>query len=137
MKIQVRYAETDMMGVVYHANYLVWCEVARTKFIHDLGLDYRDIEKAGYVAPITNVSVKYNMPARYNDEVTVKIWVEDYTGVRFVYGYEMFLPNGDVVCTAQTIGVVVDEKSFRPISMKRVFPEWHEAYEKAKKKSSR
>lgn len=134
VKIQVRYAETDMMGVVYHANYLVWCEVARTKYISELGLDYRDIEKMGYLAPITGASLSYKAPAKYGDEITVRIWVEEYTGLRFVYNYEVILPNGEIACTAQTTGVVVHGETFRPISMRRVFPEWHEAYENAKKK---
>ncbi len=132
-KIDVRYAETDQMGVVYHANYLVWCEIGRTKIIEDIGFKYADMEKDGIMSPVVNIQLNYKFPARYGETVEVKTWVEEYTGVKVVYGYEIVNEAGKVCVTGTSEHVCVDKKSFRPISIKRKLPEWHEAYEKVKK----
>src|SRR5690625_5397224 len=66
-QIEVRYQETDQMGVVYHANYLVWFEIGRTKFIESLGFNYADMEAHNVVSPVTNVNVSYKYPVQYGD----------------------------------------------------------------------
>lgn len=132
-KIEVRYAETDQMGVVYHANYLVWCEIGRTKIIEEIGFKYADMEKEGVLSPVTNVQFSYKYPAKYGDIVEVKTWVEEYTGVKVIYGYEIVNQEGKVCVTGTSEHVCVDKDSFRPISIKRKFPNWHAAYEKIKK----
>ena len=65
--IQVRYAETDMMGIVYHANYLPWMEIGRTELLREHGLPYKEIEARGLMLPVLDVSVTYKRPARYDD----------------------------------------------------------------------
>ncbi|MBU5860976.1 acyl-CoA thioesterase, partial [Vibrio cholerae O1] len=75
-------AETDQMGVVYHANYLVWMEVGRTKLIEDLGFRYADMEKDGILSPVIDIQISYKKPARYGETVTVKTWVDAYDGLR-------------------------------------------------------
>src|SRR5438128_4382864 len=66
IEIRVRYAETDQMGVVYHANYLVWCEMGRTDFIRDLGLSYAAMERSGVSLAVSELSARYHAPARYD-----------------------------------------------------------------------
>lgn len=132
-KIKVRYAETDQMGVVYHANYLVWCEIGRTKIIEDIGFKYADMEREGVLSPVINVNFSYKYPARYGETVEVRTWVEQYTGVKIVYGYEVVNEEGKTCVTGSSEHVCVDKESFRPISVKRRFPDWHAAYEKIKK----
>jgi acyl-CoA thioester hydrolase len=132
-EIEVRYAETDQMGVVYHTNYLVWMEIGRTALIQELGFNYAELEKEGFIAPVLDIQASYKKPVRYGERATVKTWVEDYDGIRTTYGYEILSGDGEVAVTGMTKHVCVKKDSFRPVPFKRVSPEWHEAYEKAKK----
>ena len=68
-EIEVRYAETDKMGVVYHANYLVWLEIARTKFLENLGFPYVEFEKLGYISPVVSCNLHYGLSCTYGDTV--------------------------------------------------------------------
>lgn len=70
-ELRVRYAETDRMGVVYHANYLAWCEVGRTDFIRAGGMSYRAMEEAGVALAVADATLRYHAPARYDDVVHV------------------------------------------------------------------
>lgn len=132
-EIQVRYSETDQMGVVYHANYLVWMEIGRTVLIEDLGFKYADMEKDGILAPVTDIEVSYKKPCRYGEKVTVKTWIDHYDGLRIKYGYEIFNENGELAVSGTSSHVCVKKETFRPISVRRLYPDWHAAYEKAKK----
>lgn len=78
-EFRVRYAETDRMGVVYHANYLVWCEVGRVEFMRALGRDYAALEAQGTGLAVTDARVRYLAPARFDDPIRV---VTTLTGVR-------------------------------------------------------
>lgn len=71
-EFRVRYAETDRMGVVYHANYLVWCEVGRTEYIRTVGVSYAELEARGLMLAVAEASVRYHAPARYDDVVRVE-----------------------------------------------------------------
>lgn len=132
-EIDVRYAETDQMGVVYHANYLVWMELGRTKLIQDLGFNYAEMEKEGIISPVIDIEASYKRPLRYGETAMIRTWIEEYDGLRVVYGYEILTGDGELAVTGRSKHVCVKKESFRPISIKRVYPEWHEAYEKAKK----
>ncbi|MCU0625290.1 MAG: acyl-CoA thioesterase [Gemmatimonadaceae bacterium] len=70
-ELRVRYAETDQMGVVYHANYLAWCEVGRTEFIRERGLTYATLERQGTGLAVMDASLRFHAPARYDDLVRV------------------------------------------------------------------
>jgi acyl-CoA thioester hydrolase len=72
-RVRVRYSETDQMGVVYHANYLVWMEVARVDFCRQAGFRYRDLEgQHGILLAVTEVNCRYLSPARYDDEIEIE-----------------------------------------------------------------
>lgn len=133
-KIEVRYAETDQMGIVYHANYLIWMEIGRTRLIRDLGFNYAAMETDGILSPVIDIQASYKLPVRYGEVATIKTWIESYDGVRVVYGYEIFNEKNELSVTGQSSHVCVKKESFRPISIKRLLPEWHEAYEKNKKR---
>ncbi|CAH0346001.1 thioesterase family protein [Bacillus sp. CECT 9360] len=133
-KIEVRYAETDQMGVVYHANYFIWMEIGRTKLIEDLGFKYAEMEADGVIAPVIDIQASYKRSVLYGETVTIKTWIEKYDGLRITYGYEILKETGEVSVTGTSVHVCVKKDSFRPISIKRLFPEWHEAYEKNKNK---
>lgn len=85
--VEVRYAETDQMGVVHHANYVIWFELARTRLCSQSGFHYADIERLGYLLMVTGVEVRYHRPARYGEVVQVACWCERMAsrGLRFAY----------------------------------------------------
>ncbi|GGJ65874.1 acyl-CoA thioester hydrolase [Anoxybacillus voinovskiensis] len=132
-QVEVRYAETDQMGVVYHANYLVWMEIGRAALIEQLGFRYTDMEKEGVIAPVTDLQISYKKPLRYGETATVRTWIESYDGIRVTYAYEILTPDGELAATGKTQHVCVKRDSFRPILIRKYFPDWHEAYERAKK----
>ncbi|KMK76572.1 acyl-CoA thioesterase [Alkalihalobacillus pseudalcaliphilus] len=132
--ITVRYAETDQMGVVHHSNYIVWFEVGRTDFIKELGFHYAEMEKSGILSPVIDVHCSYKKPTTYGEVVTINTWVEDYDGLRVTYGYEVKNQKNEVCVTGYSIHVCVKQDSFRPISIRKHLPDWHEAYEKLKHK---
>ncbi len=72
---RVRYAETDAMGVVYHAEYLVWFEVGRGEYFRAHGEDYVEWEQQGYYLPVSEIYARYHAPARYGDPVIVRTWL--------------------------------------------------------------
>ena len=72
IEFRVRYGETDQMGVVYHAEYLAWCEMGRTEYIRALGLPYAEMERRGTALAVAEASLRYHAPARYDDVVRVR-----------------------------------------------------------------
>ncbi|PIC80884.1 hypothetical protein CSV75_03615 [Sporosarcina sp. P18a] len=129
-EIEVRYAETDQMGVVYHANYLIWMEIGRTTLIKDLGYEYAQLERDGYLAPVTELSVKYKTSITYGETITVKTWVESHGKLRTVYGYEILHADGSIAATGVSEHVVVKKENFRPVSLRKIHPEWDATYTK-------
>ena len=85
--VEVRYAETDQMGVVHHANYVIWFELARTALCQKSGYHYSEIEALGYFLIVTRVEVRYGRSALYGQTVQVDCWLESLTsrGLRFAY----------------------------------------------------
>ncbi|SER09596.1 acyl-CoA thioester hydrolase [Gracilibacillus ureilyticus] len=132
--IKVRYQETDQMGVVYHANYLIWFEIGRTAFIEELGFKYHEMEAEGIVSPVIDAKIQFKQPIRYGEEAYVETWLESYNGIRTTYGYRILNNNNEVAVTGETQHVIVQKHSFRPQSLKKKFPDWHHAYEKAIRK---
>lgn len=89
MPIRVRYAETDQMGVVHHANYLVYFEMGRTELLRGSGLDYKRFEEQGYLLVIAQIACKYRLPARYDDELVLRTILTRVTPVRIEHLYEL------------------------------------------------
>ena len=87
--IRVRYAETDRMGLLHHANYVVYFEQGRTELLRKRGLTYRDIEDAGHLLVIVEVVCKFKRPAYYDDLLTLRTVVERVTHVKIVHRYEV------------------------------------------------
>ena len=110
------------MGVVHHANYIVWCELARTRLCLEAGFHYAEIEKRGLLLLVTGVHLTYRAPARYGDSVRVACWVERVgsRGVTFEYRVELGRPADAVLlATASTEHVWVDAGTRRTVR----FPE--------------
>src|ERR1700681_599283 len=85
--VEVRYAETDQMGVVHHANYVIWFELARTHLCALSGFHYAEVERLGYRLMVSGVALRYSRPATYGDVVRVTCWCERLAsrGIRFAY----------------------------------------------------
>jgi acyl-CoA thioester hydrolase len=107
--VRVRYAETDQMGVVYHANYLVWCEIGRTDFIRALGRSYADMERDGITLAVSDAALRYLGSARYDDAVIVYTRLEEVRsrGMRFAYRI-VHADSGRTLVTATTSLVALD-----------------------------
>jgi acyl-CoA thioester hydrolase len=88
-RIRVRYAETDQMGVVYYANYLVWFEVGRTDWLRTTGWSYREIEADGVSLPVIEAHCEYRQPARYDDEIEILTTATLVSPVRIRFDYEV------------------------------------------------
>jgi len=91
-RVRVRYAETDTMGVVYYANYLVWFEVARTDLLRHSGWSYREMEVEGFSLPVIEAHCEYKQPARYDDEVEVRSAGDLISPIRVRFTYEIVRP---------------------------------------------
>lgn len=100
-KIQVRYAETDMMGIVYHANYLPWMEIGRTELLRENGLPYKEIEARGLMLPVLDVNVQYKRPAKYDDTVTITTRITEKPFLKIKISYEL-TRDDELLATAST-----------------------------------
>ena len=107
--LRVRYAETDKMGVVYYANFLVWFEVARADLLRSLGWTYREMEAAGVSLPVIEAHCDYARPARYDDEIEIRTKGQMVSPVRMRFDYTV-LRQADQVVAAQghTVHAAVD-----------------------------
>jgi len=110
--IRVRYAETDRMGLLHHANYLVYFEEGRTALLRDQGLSYRDMEDKGYLLVLTKVQVRYRRAVRYDDVVTLRTTVARTTSVKIEHAYQMFR-DGELLSEGETTLGCID-KDGRP-----------------------
>ncbi len=109
IRVRVNYSETDQMGVVYHARYLVWLDIARTEHLRASGMSYRDLEAAGLRLAVGEVAVRYRQPARYDDPVRVRCWVRDLASRRVDFGYAVeHGEDGRLLATAFTSLVALD-----------------------------
>ena len=101
-QLRVRYAETDRMGVVYYANYLVWFEVARADLLRSLGWTYREMEASGVLLPVIEARCEYKAPARYDDEIVIRTegWMR--SPVRMEFAYQVSRKADGVLSAAGT-----------------------------------
>lgn len=134
-EIQILYADTDMMGVIYHANYVKWLELGREQLIEDIGYSYVWMEERGYYAPIYQVNITYKHPIKYGDRAFVKTWVEENGRAKVVYGFQIVNGDGVLCSEGTTVHTVVKKEgnAFKTVNFKKTFPEWYEIYEKIKK----
>jgi len=116
VEFRVRYAETDQMGVVYHTNYLVWCEVGRTDFIRARGMSYADMERAGIGLAVSELSARFHAAARYDNMIRVRTTLAEARSRRVVFDYLIIRADtGDRLVTARTALIAVDANG-RPTS---------------------
>ena len=108
-RLRVRYAETDRMGVVYSANYLVWFEVGRAEWLRQAGWTYREMERDGISLPVIEAHCEYRQPARYDEEIEVATRGTLVTPVRLRFDYEVSsMAGGAIVAVGHTVHAAVD-----------------------------
>ncbi|MEE1350883.1 MAG: thioesterase family protein [Clostridia bacterium] len=122
-RLVVRYAETDMMGIVHHSRYYPWFEQARTDFVKKIGYSYSELEKMGFLLPLTETQCKYLYGLKYEDEALIKCRLDKLTVARMEFVYEVYrLPDMTKMSEGRTKHGIVD-KELRPINAKKTFPE--------------
>ena len=124
---KVQYYETDMMGVVHHANYLHWMEEARIDFLDRRGFPYADMEAAGVISPVRSASCQYKKPCAFGDEIAIEVKVLAFNGVLLTIGYDM-RRGEDLVCTAQSEHVFM-KRGGGILRMRRDMPDFCAALE--------
>lgn len=108
---RVNYSETDQMGFVYHANYLVWLDMARTEHLRSTGVTYKDMEERGVFLAVTEARIRYRQAARYDDLVRIRCWVRDLASRRVVFGYAVERAGtAELLATAETALIALDRQ---------------------------
>ncbi len=118
--VRVNYSETDQMGVAYHARYLVWLDVARTEHLRCRGASYRELETAGLRLAVSEVSVRYRQPARFDDLLRIRCWVRRLESRRVEFGYAVdHAEDGRLLATATVALLALDAS----MALRRLPPE--------------
>lgn len=131
-EITVRYSETDAMGVVHHAVYPVWFEIARTDYIKAIGVSYAEMEKGGVMLPVTSITVKYHLPARYDDELEVASRITRLTPARVEFAYSVTRKaTGELLTEGTSAHAFVSAETFKPLNFKIAMPLFYERVEKS------
>ncbi len=113
-KVRVRYKETDKMGVVHHSNYIVYYEAARVEAMREWGVSYDEMEKQGIISPILEIGSKYHAPAYFDDEITVRVILDEVPAVRFKIRYELYNQAGTLINTGHTWLGFLKDSTRRP-----------------------
>ena len=115
-KVRVRYAETDQMGYCYYGNYAQYYEVARVEALRSLGISYKNLEAQGYLLPVSDFSIKYILPAFYDEELSVKCSIYELTNFKIKFKYEIHNTNSDLLNFGSTTLVFVDKETKKPVN---------------------
>ena len=117
---EVKYYETDQMGVVHYSNYIRWFEEARVEFMRNAGISYKTMEDEGIQIPVVTVSCKYKSPAKFDDTVIVRVWIKKFNGIIVEISYEVAdKESGEVRVTGESSHCFVNDTTFKPINLKR------------------
>lgn len=126
-KREINYYETDKMQVVHHSNYIRFLEECRMDFLKQLKLDYRLMEEKGIMIPVLSVECDFQSPARYGDVICIIPKLEKFSGVKFEMSYHIYSEDFKILHNlARTTHCFVDF-DFKPVRMKKVYPEAYEA----------
>ena len=127
-RLRVRYAETDQMGVVYHANHFIWFEIGRVEYMRQLGFTYRDMEREhDCFIPVVDARCRYKSPARYDDEIIVRTHLKNVRESVIHFGYELVRAgDGELLAEGETTHMIIDAKmkaAALPSNILKVFRE--------------
>lgn len=128
-ELRVRYGETDQMGYCYYGNYAQYFEVGRVEALRALGMSYKQLEDQGVMLPVSDFSVKYKHPAKYDDALTIETKITEIRGARLAFDYTIHNEAGQLIATAHTTLVFVAKETMRPISPPPSFSSIIQPYE--------
>jgi acyl-CoA thioester hydrolase len=111
---RVNYSEVDQMGVVYHANYLVWLDVARCELLRQAGMTYKELEGKGYFLAVSDVRLRYKRAARYDDQVRVRCWVREVGSRKVSFGYAVEHIERDELLVTAVVELLSLSHAFQP-----------------------
>lgn len=114
IRLRVRYAETDQMGVVYYGHYAVYCEVARTEWLRRLGITYAEMEATmDVLLPVRHFAITYHRPARYDDELRIETQLKEPPGTRLHF-YHRIYREETLLAEAEVILIFIHRETWRP-----------------------
>jgi acyl-CoA thioester hydrolase len=116
IQIRVRYGETDQMGYCYYGNYAQYLEVARVESLRELGVSYKELEDRGVMLPVSEFSISYKYPAKYDDLLTIECVITELAGARILFDYTIQNEQNRLVATAKTTLVIVAKETMKPIA---------------------
>lgn len=129
-KLELRYSDTDQMGVVYHANYFTFFELGRTKMLKDYGIDYFEIEQRGYIFPVRDVSCTYLKSIRLGEEVYVETELVKLSKVRFDFSHVIKDSDGEIKAKGNTSIIAVSKLDFNIVKMDKHLPDVYKIKER-------
>jgi len=106
----VRYAETDAMGIVHHASYIVYFEEGRSAYIRHHGTSYAEFEQQGFYLAVTGINARYHKPARYDDLITIRTWVSQTRSRGLTFTYELINANTERLVTGTSEHICLDRQ---------------------------
>ncbi len=128
-KVRVRYAETDQMGIVYHSNFFLYFEVARTESIRHLGFTYADMEKMGIIMPVVDAHAKYLRPALYDDLLTIKTTLKEIPlHHKIEFHHEVFNEKAELLCVGKIILYFMEKDGMKKAAMPETLKKKIERY---------
>ncbi len=133
-EIDLRYSDTDQMGVIYHAHYLSFFEQARTRFYKDVGFEYHETEKQGVIFPVRNVDVTYVSAMRFGEKIHINTVLHNVTKVKVTYYHEMYNDKNELKAKGYTTVVSVDKDTFKTVKMDERLPKVFTVYSALKNK---
>lgn len=113
-KLRVRYGETDQMGYMYYGNYAEFYEVGRVEMLRSLGMTYKGMEASGVMMPVLELKCKYLKPARYDEEIRIRVIMDKMPGVKIHFRYELYNEQEELINTGETLLVFVNMQTNRP-----------------------
>jgi len=116
------------MGYVYYGNYAAYYEVARTEMLRVTGISYKELEEMGVMMPVSDMQIKYHHPAKYDENITIRVTIKETPSVRIIFNYEIFNEAGKLLNTGITQLVFVDMIKNRPCKPPKIFMDKMNAY---------
>lgn len=113
-KLRVRYGETDQMGYMYYGNYAEFYEVGRVEMLRSLGMTYKGMEASGVMMPVLELKCKFLKPARYDEEIRIRVIMDKMPGVKIHFRYELYNEQEELINTGETLLVFVNMQTNRP-----------------------
>ncbi|MBZ4682608.1 MAG: acyl-CoA thioester hydrolase [Fusobacteriaceae bacterium] len=106
---RVYYNETDQMGRVYHSNFLIWMEKARTEYFREKGTSYKELEKIGIMLPVSDIQIKYFHAALYDDLIRIRTTIKEFSRIKIEFEYEFYNEENILLAKGKSINIFTDK----------------------------